>query len=164
MKRLAVLILCSVFVGCVATPPRPQRTPLEIRELQTRDFGTVDTRMVMKALLNVLQDEGFTTKNAVTDLGLVTATKEENAFDRRGALLRSVFAGPDATWPQTVVVEATANVTEFGRDTRVRVSFQRKTIDNHGATMEVEEVDDALLYQAFFTKLDQGIFYQRERL
>ena len=58
--------------ACVApTPPKPPRSQLEIRQEQTREYDTHDTRLVMKALLNVLQDDGFIVKNAVVDLHLL---------------------------------------------------------------------------------------------
>ena len=35
------------------------RSQLEIRQMQTRDFDTSETTMVLRAMLNVLQDEGY---------------------------------------------------------------------------------------------------------
>jgi hypothetical protein len=54
----------------------PPKSQLQIRELQTRSYDTRNTKMVMKTMLNVLQDDGFIVKEANTELGLLTATKE----------------------------------------------------------------------------------------
>jgi hypothetical protein len=55
-------------------------------------------------------------------------------------------------------------VSEFGKLTRVRVNFEHKTVDERGGTLEVHQLDDPAFYQDFFSKVDKGIFLQRERL
>jgi hypothetical protein len=77
------LLAAMLAAGC-AVPQEPERTQLEIREFQTRDFDTADPKLVMKAMLNVLQDEGYVVKNAVVDLGLITAAKETDLAPNRG--------------------------------------------------------------------------------
>lgn len=159
---LLVLTLCTA--SCVAPVPRPQLSALEIRESQTRRYETRDTRMVMKALLNVLQDEGFMTKNAVSDLGLITAVKETDMQSNMDIFSQAIIYGRDARWPKNSILEATANVTERDRETMVRVNFQRKVLDNFGATMSIDQIQDPRFYQDFFFKVDKGIFLQKERI
>lgn len=138
--------------------------------------------MVMKALLNVLQDDGFIVKNAVAELGLLTASKELDVepagegpfwsglsigggFGRRGGLDWGLGSDRnDAPRTKNTIIEASANVSEFGRKCRVRINFQKKTVDNRGGTLEVRQIDDSNFYRDFFSKVDKGIFLQRERL
>ena len=164
MKRFIVLAVLALWsVGCINAPIKPQRTPLEIREMQTRQFHTRDERLVMKAVLNVLQDEGFVVKNAVTDLGLITAVKEiDRAQNGNDIFFNSLFMGPDARWEKVETLEATANVSVLGPETKVRVSFQRKVIDNHGNVVNVEELDDPEFYQRFLNDVDHGVFIQQQ--
>src|SRR3989304_1429242 len=54
----------------------PEKSQLQIRELQTRMYDTSDTKMVMKTMLNVLQDDGFIVTEANTELGFLTASKD----------------------------------------------------------------------------------------
>ena len=77
---MIVLSACTVirFPEQIKTP----QTQLQTREYQTREFDTNDVKLVMKAMLNVLQDDGFVVKNAVMDLGLLTATKEVQLSDK----------------------------------------------------------------------------------
>lgn len=150
--------------GCMPARQVVPRSALQVREIQTRNFATADTRLVMKAVLNALQDDGFITRNAVSDLGLITATKEEDTEQRHAAIFGTIFHGRDAVWPKSTVIEATINVSEFGRDTRVRVSFHQKVLDNRGATMSVIEVDDPLMYQDFFVKVDKSVFLQGAKI
>src|SRR5437870_411717 len=58
MKRSPLFLLIAVL-GCAAPASQLVRpsTQLQTREFQTRTYETTDTPMVMKALLNVLQDD-----------------------------------------------------------------------------------------------------------
>ncbi|BCB95759.1 hypothetical protein JZK55_06810 [Dissulfurispira thermophila] len=59
----------SIFAfGCATTGVTPEKTQLQIREFQTRIYDTNDVKMVMKAMLNVLQDDGFIVKKCSNGL------------------------------------------------------------------------------------------------
>jgi hypothetical protein len=71
MRTKHVLILALLVVGATActivSGPRPNALPqtqLQTREFQTREFDTNDVKLILKAMLNVLQDDGFVVKNA----------------------------------------------------------------------------------------------------
>jgi len=163
MGKTWILIMTGLFfIGCATTSP--QKSQLEIREFQTRSYETKDTKMVMKAVLNTLQDEGFMVKNAVPDLGLLTATKEIEVEDKTQAFLATLLGGSNATWLKNSIIEATANISDFGSQTKVRVNFLVKTYDNKGGVREVKQIDDGNYYQNFFSKVDKGIFIQKEKL
>lgn len=166
MKKFWILlIIVSMFAfGCATTGVTPQKTQLQIREFQTRAYETNDTKMVMKAMLNVLQDEGFIVKNAVLDLGLLSAEKSIDIESKGQAFLAAFFGGVHARWKKASIIECTANVSEFGKQTRVRVTFQAKTLDNKGGILELKRLEDEKYYQEFFSKVDKGIFIQKEKL
>jgi len=78
---LTIGLLALAVTGCTIVNQPPQRpltpqTQLQTREFQTREYDTNDVKLIMKAVLNTLQDDGFVVKNAVIDLGLLTAEKE----------------------------------------------------------------------------------------
>jgi hypothetical protein len=156
MRAASVVLLGMVFgAGCIDRGP--QRTglpPLQIREFQTRTYETTDTAMVMKALLNVLQDEGYVIKTANTELGLITARKEES---KPPCFLADACA-------TLVSWDCSVNVSAFGTQTKVRVSVQQAgtTLTNH--VLYSTEIEDAAYYQNFFAKVDKGVFIQKERL
>ena len=167
MKSMRLLAMAGLFLfGCASagTSRQPEKTQLQIREYQTRSYDTNDYKMVMKAVLNTLQDEGYIVKNAVLDLGLLTATKEMNIEDKGQVLLQKLLRKKRATWAKNSIIEATANVSEFGKETRVRLNFQVKTYNNRGGVMGVRQIEDAKFYQDFFAKIDKGIFIQKENL
>lgn len=162
--RYWIFAAIVVISGCVARPPATPQTQLQIREFQTRSYGTSDVKMVMKAMLNVLQDEGYIVKNANVELGLLTATKEINVYSFGEALVMSLISKQNARWKKTSIVECSANVSAFGEKTRVRINFQVKTLNNRGEVMDVKQIIDLQHYQTFFSKVDKGIFIEQEQL
>lgn len=166
MKKifLALSILSVFSYGCATTGVDPQKTQLQIREFQTRSYDINDTKMVMKAMLNVLQDDGYIVKNANADLGLLTATKEVDVENKTTAIVASLFGGYNARWNKNSIIECSANVSEFGDQTRVRVNFVTKLMNNKGEVVEVRQIDDQTFYEQFFSKVDKGFFLQKEKL
>jgi len=166
MRKLWIFpIIMSMFIfGCATTGITPEKTQLQIREFQTRTYETNDTKMIMKAMLNVLQDDGFIVKNAVMDLGLLSAEKTVDIESKGEAFLAAFFLGAQATWKKASVIECTANVSEYGNQARVRVNFQVKVLDNKGGIREVKQIEEEKYYQDFFSKVDKGIFIQKEKL
>ena len=77
IQMLAVLGL--VFVGgCATTTPADvigPGTQLQLRQIQTREYDTLDKQMTMRSVIATLQDLGFTIDQAHLDLGTVTATR-----------------------------------------------------------------------------------------
>lgn len=160
-----VLLAVSMFAfGCASTGATPQKTQLQMREFQTRSYETTDTKMVMKAILNVLQDDSYIVKNAQLDLGLLAAEKSVDVESASEAFWSKFWAGYNATYKKASVVECTANISEYGKQTRVRINFQAKTLDNKGGIVDVKQIDDEKYYQEFFAKVDKGVFIQKEKL
>jgi hypothetical protein len=164
--------------GCAGSVP-PAKTQLEVREFQTRTFDTADSKLVMKAMFNVLQDDGYVVKNAVTELGLITAEKEIDLAPGRsgsgGGVLGGgvIIGGPGGivftpqnfpAFRKTEVRDFTGNVSEFGQQTKVRISFQRKVLDSRGQIIEVEAMDDPVFYQDFFSRMDKSLYLQKEQI
>ena len=181
---LAAAAVLALVAGCMP-PAKPPPTQLEVREYQTRTFDTADTALVLKAMLNVLQDDGYVVKNAVVDLGLITAARESDlAPGRSGGDSGGVFGGlggiiiggtgpggvvvggspQEHSFPKTEVRDFTGNVSAFGKQTKVRVSFQRKVLDNRGQVVEVEPINDLEFYQSFFSRMDKSLFLQQEKV
>jgi hypothetical protein len=185
MKHLLLVVLAGVVVSSctiVNQGAPPPKTQLQIREFQTREFDTNDVKLVMKAVINVLQDEGFVVKNAVMDLGLITASKElqlsgasssSSSTDYWSDVFAKMFGGSSKNsrssneqprFNKFKVVEASVNVSEMGSRCRIRANFLAKVLDNQGDPSEVYTIDDAKFYQDFFSKVDKGVFLQRQGL
>ena len=161
---LKIMLGAFVCSGCVSAPPHPRQTQLQIREFQTRTYYHNNTRMVMKAMLNVLQDEGFIVKNADKELGFISASKEVDVEEQTEAFLAQLFNGAAARYRKNSVIDCSVNVTEFGRETKVRIIFQNKVLDNFGSPVQTFQVEDPKYYQDFFAKVDKSIFLEKEAL
>ena len=158
------ILLSMIMLGCATTDVNTQKSQLQIREFQTRAYDTNDTKMVMKAMLNVLQDDGFIVKNAVVDMGLLSAEKSVDVQNNGEAFMIQFFGGQNAVWKKASIIECSANVSEYGKECRVRVNFQVKIMDNKGGIMKIEQINDEKYYQDFFAKVDKGIFIQKEKI
>ncbi len=180
ISYILVLLLAFSFVGCAKKnalwskkskeelqaldeEARP-KTQLEVRQIQTHSFSDSEPNLVMKALLDVLQDDGFVVKNAVMELGLLSATKEIDVSDSSQAFVNSLLFGIHARWNKNSIIEATSNVSKSGKDSKVRVTFQIKTLNNRGEVSDVKEINEAKYYQDFFAKVDKGLFVQKQGL
>ncbi len=115
-------------------------------------------------MIDVLQDEGYIVRNAVLDLGLLTAEKSVEAEDRSQLCLGSWIKGGEGRQSTLEVIEISANVSDFGSDTKVRLNFQKKTYDCQGGVFVINQVVDANHYQNFFAKVSKGIFLHSENL
>ena len=74
---LALLGLLSL-AGCATTTPANvigAGTQLEMRQIQTREYDTLDKAMTMRSVIATLQDLGFTIDQADAELGTITATR-----------------------------------------------------------------------------------------
>lgn len=166
MRRgMLVLLLAALAAsGCATGGGPPPQTQLQIRAFQSRSYETRDAKMVMKAVLNVLQDEGFIVKGADAELGFLTATREITLEDDHSAAPFGEWLARKDRWDREVTIEATANVSLIGDRTRVRMNFQSKVVDDKGRVSKIEVIHDQAYYEEFFAKVDKGIFIEKEKL
>lgn len=79
-RIIHVLMLLSLALagGCATTAPADVvggGTQLATRQIQTREYDTLDKPMTMRSVIATLQDLGFTIDHADVDLGTITATR-----------------------------------------------------------------------------------------
>jgi hypothetical protein len=179
MTRHAVLVALALAAsGCAASTrselPAPPRAPLELRQAQSRTFDTPDGRLVLKAAVNVLQDQGFVIQQAEFQLGLVTAVTEWRSGQRSQGLRIFKWVAALPTYGASLLiptgrdefstVEAVVNVNPDADRTRVRISMVAKVRDDKGAIRRVQPIDDPLAYQRILAGLDKAVFLQKEGL
>jgi hypothetical protein len=64
--------------GCATTTPvdiTGAGTQLEVRQIQTREYDSLNKQMTMRSVIATLQDLGFTIDQADQELGTITATR-----------------------------------------------------------------------------------------
>lgn len=77
-QRLLLLLSLLSLAGCATTTPTNiagSGTQLETRQIQTREYDTLNKAMTMRSVIATLQDLGFTIDQADAELGTVTATR-----------------------------------------------------------------------------------------
>ena len=175
-KTLLSTTLCSLILmtqyGCGVTEVpgmvlggmQKQKTQLEIREMQTRTYETDNAAIVVKAMLNVLQDDDYIIEQVNIDLGFFNASKEANAEDVGEKIWDTFWWGGMATYKKNSIIDCTANVSQHGGTVRVRANFRVKIMNNRGGVEFVGQIDDPTFYQDFFAKVDKGIFIEKEKL
>lgn len=176
MKKNLILCMltCLVVVGFVPTSTQaavksalPAKTQLEKREFQTRTFDNIDKATIMKAMLNVLQDEGFIVNNANPLLGFISGTKEFDVRDKTIDIQKEFGIKKGSLAMQGIrvaTIESTANITEFGREIKVRINFKRKLLNVYGNAQTINDINDENYYQDFFAKVDKAIFIQKQKI
>lgn len=164
MRNFLLLYLLSILWGCSFPPPMPPKTQLQIREMQTRYYpnNVNDFKRVMKAVINVLQDDGYIIKNADKELGFITAVKEAEVANSWERGLSFTFGNQQTRFRNNTVSECSVNISEHGKQIRVRAIFQLKTLDNFGAAYSIEHIERAEFYQDFFSRVDKGMFLEEQ--
>lgn len=148
-------------------PLVPKKTQLEKRQIQTKVFDCNEQPLVMKAILNVLQDEGYIVNNANPILGFISGAKEFDVGDpsidieKEFGVSRRTLARNGI---KVAVIESTANVTEYGDQTKVRITFKRKLLNMYGNAQVISEINDERYYREFFTKVDKAVFIQKQKI
>jgi hypothetical protein len=172
MKKIVILLflVCFIFVGSLQEAKSATneiitaQTQLQKRQYQTRQYSGISQAAIMKAMLNVLQDEGFIVNNANSLLGFISGVKEFSPKDKNIDLEKE-FGTKKGTFGAVVaVVEATANISEYGEDFKVRINFKRKLLNAYGNAYRIDEVTDEAYYQNFFTRVDKAIFIQKQKI
>lgn len=177
MKKILTILFALVILAAMPVQakknysyqaaPVPQKTQLEKRQVQTREYDSTDKAMVMKAMLNVLQDEGFIVNNANPLLGFISGEKEFDLNDK-SINIQKEFGTNRASlnWNgvRVAVVEVTANITEYGQQMKVRINFKRKLLNVYGNAQSIDDIDDENYYQSFFAEVDKAIFLQKQKI
>lgn len=123
---------------------------MEIREMQSTTFRALDAKTVLKEMVHVLQDNDFVVKTANLELGVLTGEKDVDIESTWAKIFTT-------TRKKNTVTELTANVTQYGSDTKVRVTIRTRLFDNFGHILKVRHINDPVYYQQFFSKLHEGL-------
>lgn len=77
MRRGFVILLPFVLAGCASPDAAITETAsqVQMRQIQTREYDTLDKRDTLRSVLATLQDLGFVIDKADYELATITATK-----------------------------------------------------------------------------------------
>ncbi|MGB5623668.1 MAG: hypothetical protein WBN65_14335 [Gammaproteobacteria bacterium] len=102
-----VVFACTLVTGCAGAPPdvTGAGSQLQTRQLQTREYDTLDRAKTLRSVIATLQDLGFVIDTADIDLGTVTATREDKYTMRMTVTVREKDAA-------RILVRANARIGE----------------------------------------------------
>lgn len=128
---LSALLL---LVGCASTTPdiTGSDQSLALRQIQTREYDTLDREMTMRSVVATLQDLGFTIDSADAKIGTVTATRW---YQKK----------PYESYPMRMTVT-------------VREREGARVAVRANARLGEEAIETPATYQDFFTALDKSMF------
>jgi hypothetical protein len=134
------LALCLAMTACAGAPPdvTGSASQLETRQIQTRDYDTLDKQLTMRSVVATLQDLGFTIDSADPTLGTITGTRIYYEDDYKNFTMRI-----------TVTVRE-----KEGKRVSVRAN----------ARLEDKAVSDPKTYQDFFAALDKAMFLTLQKV
>lgn len=142
-SRLTALAVVAVLAGCAAAP---RLSPMQIRQLTTRTIegSREDT---FRAVLTVLQDQGYSVRNTDMESGLISAYAARHATGPLG------LAGDKGTG-----FDLSALVTPLSeRHTEVRLTIRKSYEGGRTVLARVTdrgpEVYDAEVLQEFFNQI-----------
>lgn len=166
--RALVLVVLALFAGTGCNTQSKEQatmTQLQMRQLQVRTIQASNKRMAIKALLNVLQDEGFVVKSVDSSLGVLVAAKEVGV-EKASSKWSSIFTSSEGEhkWDKGGIVEAAVMVNEVSDGCQFRVNFQRKAFNKIGRVSDIETLVDEDYYQDFFTKVEKALYIENDAI
>lgn len=169
-KILAVLLILCFSLPAVARKRQNEEiitpvTQLEKRQFQTKTYPAKDSMLVMKSILNVLQDEGFIVYNVNSLLGYVYGVKDFDTSDPNVDISQEFGVTKSRlnyNGVKVATLEVSVNVTQYGQQSRVRASFKRKLLNEYGNAQMIDDIDDSQYYADFYAKVDNAVALQKQ--
>ena len=161
---ILILIILMLF-ACHKGVPREALmfTPesLADRQLQTRVFETDNEGKLLEASAAVLQDLGFTIDESEVKCGVIVCSKDRNVtefYDVGLSIIASLFfIDYEYATRQKVLASLVTRPLEEDR-IAVRITFQHLVWDTKKELIKNERVNEAKIYQEFFSKLSKSVF------
>ena len=176
---ILIPLLC-LLIGCATTYPKDflklSEDNLRIRQLQMRQFETINEKEIVLASAGVLQDMGFTLDDSETDLGIIVASKDRDATNAGQVTLAtmSVFlsalggsssnAFDSIDKVQKIRVSVVTKLNSEGNKVLVRATFQRIVWNNMGNVSRMETLKEPELHIGFFDKLSKAVFLEEQKI
>lgn len=181
--RWGILAACVMLAGCVTVPPDILKMPpeqLANRQLQTREYATVDEEKILSACSGVLQDLGFTIDRGETKLGVIFASKDREV-DNGGQMVTATLLTALSAFGnsggysgynyynnveknQKIRASIVTRKSQDGGKMLVRATFQRMVWNMSGQMSRIETLKEPDLYEGFFDKLSKSVFLEEQKI
>ena len=168
---LVFILMGLTLLACQKSIPREALmfTPesLADRQLQTRVFETDNEGKLLEASAAVLQDLGFTIEESEVKCGVIVCSKDRNVtefYDVGLSIIASLFfIDYEYAVRQKVLASLVTGPLEEDR-IAVRITFQHLVWDTKKELIKNERVNEAEIYQEFFSKLSKSVFLTAQEI
>lgn len=170
LKKIIAIVLIIILSACHTVPNDAlvlQQESLQMRSMQTRIFNTQDDMALLSPSVNVLQDLGFDIDFTEKELGIVIGSKITDATDYgeiASRVLMTALLNTELTWSDEQKIKASLFVVPFDDRMKVRVTFQRIIWDNRGQITTLQPIEDAEIYQDFFSRVSKSVFLDAHKI
>ena len=161
LRRCINLIAIVMFCASCSNNPQVPKKHIEAPALSsnTKEFKkytmrSKDPKKTMKAIAGVLQNNGFVLVNCSNDLGIITARKEIDIEKTGDRSFQELMDGPQGRWAKLRIIDSTVDILEDGSVVNLKATFQVKDLDNRGAPIGVDSIEDQAFYRDFFAKVE----------
>jgi len=152
VRRLAVhcALLAAFLCACHAQPKSDTIKPYKRRKEavclnHSKDFFNTHPKAAMKALVSMLQEEGYIVDNFSEELGFLTAIKQQP--DEAVLDDKADFS----------TIELSAQVVAQSEGSVVKINFMGKSFDGLGMVTSLVPMHEDSIYDAFFGKLGKKL-------
>jgi hypothetical protein len=167
-KYIYIAALILSLSGCSGIPKDAfslAESNLEDRQLQSRNFANAKEGSLLTSCIEILENMGYKTEIVDTELGLVTATKNENHSGAK-ALLVSILSAGLASADEDQIIKATF-ITSPSRTSDAyisRLTFHRMVFNSRGEVTGVELLRDKKMYSMFYERLSASVFIEPDNI
>ena len=181
--KITAVLAAVVLSGCIdpnqhalqlgAPPLRDDATTVSLREVQSRNFNTLDHAGMLQAATATLQDLGFTVEEVSADFGVLTGAKERDAVEsgqvagQVALVILAALAGTHhtMTYDETQQINVSVLIDKIDdNSSQMRVFFDRHITNNLGQLWKADLITDPQIYQEFFNKFSQSTFIEENNL
>lgn len=159
------MVVGMLMVGCATTLPgdafKWNETTMQMRQMQSRKFDTVDEKKILRGCALLLQDLGFNLTASESAVGLLNAQKDRSAVEGDQIavkILAAVFLDADVKIDSHQKIKVSIVTRPLENQIIVRVTFQRIVYDEQGHVRRLEAMKAPHHYQEFFEKLSKSLF------
>lgn len=163
-KQYFLPLFLLLLAACTRQVEDPAVAQAKIRQIQTRSFVGCESKSVMKGMVAILQDQGYSVKNVNSEIGILTAERNIDVERFSSKFFAVLFSGSKARWKKHSLVELTSNLSDQEGRTQVRITFLVRVFDNLGRVVEVKQVLEEEQYAAFFAELQKGLLLSSQKL
>ena len=138
--------------------------------MQSRQYPTLDNKLLLSAGAGVLQDLGYSIDESNASLGVLTASKRADATSGgqiAGAILLALLTGTVSPTDKEQKIRICLVIQPALADEKssvARITMQRVVWNTQGQISRVESITAPELYQAFYDKLSKATFLQANQI